>query len=136
MLIQRAGTGTIPPSVGGFATPCWESLAEVWDAAPVPSCATVTLGPATVELGHDDPEEYDSSLDVKDHEFGWDNEHPRREVEVGEFRMEWRPITNGQFYEYWKSAEGKVPMPKLWVMQDGQVMVSLLHASLIAVLGC
>jgi hypothetical protein len=55
---------------------------------------------------------------------------------VGEFRMEWRPITNGQFYEYWKSAKGKVPMPKLWVMQDGQVMVSLLHASLIVVLGC
>ena len=123
MLIQRAGTGTIPPSVGGFATPCWESLVEAWDAAPVPSCDTVTLGPATVELGHDDPEEDDSSLDVKDHELGWDNEHPRREVEVGEFRMEWRPITNGQFYEYWKSAEGKVPMPKLWVIQDGQVMV-------------
>ena len=128
MLIQRAGTGTIPPSAGGFTTPCWESLAEAWDAALVPSCATVTLGPATVVVGHDDPEKDDSSLDVKDHEFGWDNEHPRREVEVGELRMEWRPITNGQFYEYWKSAEGKVPMPKLWVVQDGQVMVRNLLA--------
>jgi formylglycine-generating enzyme required for sulfatase activity len=123
MLIQRAGSGTIPPSVGGFASPCWESLVEAWDAAPVPSCDTVALGPATVELGHDDPEEDDSSLDVKDHELGWDNEHPRREVEVAEFRIEWRPITNGQFYEYWKSAKGKVPMPKLWMIRDGQVLV-------------
>jgi len=124
MLIQRAGTGTIAPSVGGFATPCWESLAEVWDAAPLPPSATITLGPATVKLGHDDFEADDASLYVKDHEFGWDNEHPRREIDVGKFRIEWRPITNGQFYEYWKSAEGKVLMPKLWILQDGQVMVS------------
>lgn len=124
MLIQRAGTGTIPPSVGGFATPCWASLAEVWDAAPLPSSPTITLGPATVELGHDDFEADDASLDVRDHEFGWDNEHPQREIDVGEIRIEWRPITNGQFYEYWKSAEGKVLIPKLWIIQDSQVMVS------------
>jgi formylglycine-generating enzyme required for sulfatase activity len=124
MLIQRAGTGTIPPSVGGFATPCWESLAEVWNATPDPSSATVTVGPATVELGHNDFEAEDDSLDVKDHEFGWDNEHPKHKVDVSEFRIEWRPVTNGQFYEYWKAAEGKVPMPKSWVMQNGNVMVS------------
>ena len=124
MLLQRTGTGTIPPSVGGFATPCWESLAEAWDTAPDPSSATATLGPTTVELGHDDLETDDSSLDVKDHEFGWDNEHPRRDVEVGTYRIEWRPVSNGQFYEYWKTAEGKVPMPKSWVNQNGHVMVS------------
>lgn len=124
MLIQRAGTGTIPPSTGGFSTPCWESLAEVWDATPGLSNATVTLGPATVELGHDDFEAEDESLDVRDHELGWDNEHPKRKVDVGEFRIEWRPITNGQFYEYWKTSEGKIPIPKSWVMSNGDVMVS------------
>jgi formylglycine-generating enzyme required for sulfatase activity len=124
MLVQRAGTGTIPPSVGGFATPCWESQAEAWDAAPNRPNTVVALGPATVVLGHDDFEAGGTSLDVKEYEFGWDNEHPRREVEVGEFRIEWRPITNGQFFEYWKSAEGKVPMPKSWVTQDGEVLVS------------
>jgi len=129
MLIQRAGTGTIPPSVGGFSTPCWESLAEVWDAAPDPSSATVTLGPATIELGHDDFEADDASLDVRDHEFGWDNEHPRRKADVGEFRIGWRPITNGQFYEYWKAAEGKVKMPKSWVRHNGHVMVRTLYGS-------
>ena len=124
MLIQRAGNGTIPPSAGGFATPCWESLAELWDAAPNPTNAAVTLGPTSVELGHDDSEADDGSLDVRDHEFGWDNEHPRRKVEVGAYRIEWRPVTNGQFYEYWKAAEGKVLMPKSWMHQNGHVMVS------------
>ena len=126
MLIQRAGTGTIPPSVGGFATPCWESLAEVWNATPDPSNATVTLGPAAVELGVNDFEAEDDTLDVRDHEFVWDNEHPKHKVDVGEFRIEWRPITNGQFYEHWKAAEGKVPMPKSWAMQNGNVMASRL----------
>jgi formylglycine-generating enzyme required for sulfatase activity len=123
MLIQRAGTGTVPPSVGGFVTPCWDSLAEAWDATPAPNSATVTLGPTTVELGHDDYEAHDASLDVRDHEFGWDNEHPRRKVNVSEFRIEWRPVTNGGFYKFWKAAEGKVPVPKSWVMNNGNVMV-------------
>jgi formylglycine-generating enzyme required for sulfatase activity len=115
MLIQHAGTGTAPQSVGGFTTPCWESLAEAWDATPEPSSATVTLGPATVELGHDDLEASDASLNGKDH---------GHKADVGEFRIEWRPITNSQFHEYWKTSEGKVPMPKSWVVNDGNVMVS------------
>ena len=125
MLLQRAGTGTIPPSKSGFAIPPWESLASAWNAAPTPSSTTVTLGPATIELGHDDSEVDDASLDVKDHELGWDNEHPRRKVDLGEFRIEWRPVTNGQFYEFWKEAGEKVPMPKSWVMDVGDdIMVS------------
>ena len=124
MLLQRTGTGTIPPSVGGFATPCWESLAEAWDASPDPSSATVALGPTTVELGHDDFATDDVSLDVRDHEFGWDNEHPRCKVEVGAYCIEWRPATNGRFYDYWKEGEGRVSMPKSWVNQNGHVMVS------------
>jgi len=124
MLLQRTGAGTNAPSVGGFATPCWESLAEAWDASPDPSSTTVTLGPTTVELGHDDFETDDASLDVRGHEFGWDHEHPRRKVEVGTYRIEWQPVTNGQFYEYWKAAEGRVSMPKSWINQNGHVMAS------------
>ena len=124
MLIQRAGTGTIPPSVGGFSSPCWETLAEAWDAAPDPTTVAVTLGPATVELGHEDSEAEGESLDVRDHELGWDNEHPKHKIDVGEFRIEWRPVTNGQFYEYWKGSEGNVPVPKSWVIQNGDVKVS------------
>ncbi len=123
MLLQRAGTGTIPPSASGFAIPPWESLADAWNAALTPSSSTVALGPASIELGHDDLEADDASLEVKDHELGWDNEHPRHQVDVGKFRIEWRPVTNGQFYEFWKEAGGKVAMPKSWVMDGENTMV-------------
>lgn len=122
MLLQRAGTGTIPPP--GFVPPAWDILAESWNAAPAPSSRTVTLGPATVVLGHDDDEADDQSTDVAGHEFGWDNEHPRREVQVGAFRIEWRPVTNGEFYDFYRG-EGaeKVKYPASWVEVDGETHV-------------
>ncbi len=131
MLLQRAGTGTIPPSANGFTTPPWKILADAWNAAKTPASSTVTLGPATIELGHDDFEVDDASLDVKDHEVGWDNEHPRRRVVLGKFCIEWRPVTNGQFYEFWKEAGGKMPMPKSWVMDGDNIMVSTTFAPLL-----
>ena len=54
MLIQRAGTGMLPPP--GFAPPPWDALAAQWDAAPAPTTPTVQLGPCTLTLGHDDQE--------------------------------------------------------------------------------
>ncbi|KAJ7080553.1 hypothetical protein C8R44DRAFT_653560 [Mycena epipterygia] len=126
MLIQRAGSGTLPPP--GFAPPPWASLAETWNSAPEPVSATVTLGPATVTLGHDDNEaEDDAAGDVAGHEFGWDNEHPKREVHVEEFRIEWRPVTNGQFFKYYVSQGGKVAVPASWVQLDGEMHVRTLY---------
>lgn len=123
MLLQRAGTGTIPPS--GFAPPMWSILAEAWDAARQPAEATVTLGPTTIELGHDDDEANDDSTDVDGHEFGWDNEHPKRQVDVGEFTIEWRPVTNGEFYNFYKGeGKNKVQFPASWIEVDGEVRVS------------
>lgn len=127
MLLQRAGTGTLPPL--GFAPPDWTSLAAIWDSTPPPKSSTVTLGPATVTIGHDDDEAEDSlpekALDVAGHDFGWDNEHPKREVSVGEFRIEWRPVTNGQFYDFYKAHGGKgLQMPTSWVEQDDEMHVS------------
>ena len=115
MLLQRAGTGTIPPS--GFIPPAWDILAASWDAAPLPASRTVTLGPATVTLGHDDSEDADEEEngeeeDVNEHEFGWDNEHPSREVHVGAFRIEWRPVTNGEFWTFWQEQRQAVPTKK------------------------
>ncbi|KAI0028266.1 hypothetical protein K488DRAFT_89904 [Vararia minispora EC-137] len=132
MLLQRAGTGTIPPSASGFHLPPWESLAAGWAAAPKLSTPTVTLGPATVYLGHDDAEADDTRADGThvlydpDSELGWDNEHPRRAADVGEFRIEWRPVTNGQFFEFWNDRKDEIEMPKSWVEQDGAVMVRTL----------
>lgn len=122
MLLQRAGSGTIAPS--GFVPPIWDVLAASWDAAPIPSETTVTLGPATIELGHDDDEADDDSTDVDGHEFGWDNEHPKRQVQVGEFSIEWRPVTNGEFYAFWKKeGKEKVQFPASWIEINGDVMV-------------
>lgn len=126
MLLQRAGTGTIPPP--DFFKPNWESLTETWNEAPAPACETVTLGPATVTLGHDDAEAEDSHpakvRNVDGYEYGWDNENPKRNVEVQQFQISWRPITNGEFYEFYLG-DGKstVELPASWVVEDGVVQV-------------
>ncbi|OSD01960.1 hypothetical protein PYCCODRAFT_1368312 [Trametes coccinea BRFM310] len=127
MLIQRAGSGMLPPP--GFASPPWEALAAEWDTIPPPTTPTVTLGPCELVLGHDDQEPDDLlpalEHDVAEHEFGWDNESPRRVVQVGKFSVEWRPVTNAEFEAFWRGAgKGKVDMPASWVEEDGEVKVS------------
>lgn len=128
MLLQRAGTGTIPPP--GFAPPPWDSLKATWDAIPPPKSSTVTLGPTTISLGHDDLEAKDGDEDVNEdlenHEFGWDNESPRRTVGVGQFRISWRPITNGEFYRFYtEGGKDKVDLPASWVKEGGEIKVSI-----------
>ncbi|TRM69215.1 C-type lectin protein [Schizophyllum amplum] len=130
MLIQRAGTGTLPPP--GFTAPPWELLKAQWDATPAPATLTVALGPAEVTLGHEDAEGEDflpahAGQDLADHEFGWDNESPARRVSVGAFRAEWRPVTNGEFEAYWRAARGEVPMPMSWVEEDGEIKVRTMY---------
>lgn len=122
MLLRTVGQGTLPPS--GFTSPSWIALADSWDKAPLPPSSTVKLGPETIILGHDDYEGDDDSKDVQNHEFGWDNEHPQRKVEVGEFKIEWRPVSNGEFYEFYKAGgSNKVAFPKGWCLVDGEVFV-------------
>lgn len=125
--MQRAGTGTLPPP--GFTAPPWDLLVRQWHLTPPPCTLTVTLGPTTVVLGHDDSEAEDKlqdvSEDIEGHTFGWDNESPRRKVEVGAFRVDWRPVSNGEFEAFWKgSGRDKVGMPMSWVEEDGVVKVS------------
>ena len=126
MLIQRAGTGTLPPP--GFAIPPWSVLSAQWDAIPPPTLPTVTLGPCQITMGRDDTESDDLlpqyELDVAEHEFGWDNESPERVVEVRQFRAEWRPITNGEFLTFWKGMKGSIALPPSWVEVDGEIKVS------------
>lgn len=127
MLFQRAGTGTRPPA--GFTQPPWHILASQWDQAPLPQTPTVTLGPTTITLGHNDSEALDKLLthqhDVQNHIFGWDNESPARTVHIKQFKAEWRPITNGEFAEFLFDGmgKGKVSVPKSWVEEDGEFKV-------------
>ncbi|PSR72602.1 hypothetical protein PHLCEN_2v11526 [Hermanssonia centrifuga] len=129
MLIQRAGTGTLPPP--GFAAPAWAHLSTQWDTIPAPTTSSVTLGPCTLEMGHDDQEPQDLLSefegDVAGHEFGWDNESPKRSVVVGKFRVEWRPISNGEFLAFWKKMDGKVDMPASWVEEEREMKVRTLY---------
>ena len=122
MLLRSVRKGTLPPS--GFTPPPWSELVGSWDKAPLPPSSTVKLGPATITLGHDDLENEDASKEVEDHEFGWDNESPQRQVEVGEFRIEWRPVSNGEFYEFYKAGgSDKVAFPKNWCQIGDEVCV-------------
>lgn len=128
MLLQRAGTGTLPPPE--FIPPNWASLAEIWNSVPKAATLTVTLGPATVSIGHDDLEADDNdpikSLRVDGHEFGWDNESPKRVTHVEEFRIEWRPVTNGEFYDFYKSG-GQVNFPASWVKHNDEDCVRCIY---------
>lgn len=128
MLVRTAGQGTLPPY--GFTPPSWSSLADSWDNAPLPPSPTVKLGPETVTLGHDDFESEDTSKAAENHEFGWDNEHPKRQVDVGEFTIEWRPVSNGDFYEFYKAGGSeKVALPQSWCVVDNEVSVRVFLVS-------
>ncbi|KAF9453967.1 hypothetical protein P691DRAFT_657395 [Macrolepiota fuliginosa MF-IS2] len=124
MLLQRAGTGTRSPA--GFTQPPWHILASQWSQTPPPTTPTVTLGPTTLTLGHNDSEALDKlpihMHDVRNHIFGWDNESPVRTVHVGQFKAEWRPITNGEFAEFLLEGKGKgvVDVPTSWVEDEDE----------------
>ncbi|KAH7907883.1 C-type lectin protein [Hygrophoropsis aurantiaca] len=129
MLIQRAGTGTLPPP--GFTVPPWEALAAQWNQSiRPPSTPIVTLGPTTVTLGHDDSEGDDFTPGIADnvdgYSFGWDNESPARAVQVGQFRMHWRPISNAEYLAFWKATPG-VEMPPSWVQEGEEIKVRTLY---------
>ncbi|GLB42137.1 putative sulfatase-modifying factor enzyme 1 [Lyophyllum shimeji] len=130
MLIQRAGSGTLPPP--GFTPPPWELLARQWDAAPAPAVSTVLLGPATVSLGHEDSEGDDGlegiAEDMDGHVFGWDNENPTRTYEVATFRAEWRPVSNREYETFWrKDGACKARFPASWVEQDGEIKIRTMY---------
>ena len=126
MLIQRAGTGTLPPP--GFQTPDWAHLSMQWSQNPAATLPLPTLGPAQLVVGHDDSEGVDEDPllnaleDVVNHTYGWDNESPQRIVEVGAFKAEWRPVSNEEYMAFWEGS-GK-SMPKSWVKEDGEIKVS------------
>jgi hypothetical protein len=136
MLMQRAGTGMLPPP--GFTPPLFPLLAAQWNdptVFPLPSSPFAAIGPATVVLGHNDSEADDFVQGVERavdpaHAFGWDNESPERKAEVGQVRVEWRPITNAEFWTFWKENGDRVEMPENWVDVEGDIMVCISSLSL------
>lgn len=124
MLIQRAGSGTLPPP--SFAQPAFESLKEQWDKDyqefyNSSASGAVLISSGAVVLGHDDVEAEDATVPFDPrHDFGWDNEHPSRTVQLPSFRISWRPITNGEYFAHWSDpeknkGEDEIKMPASWV---------------------
>lgn len=137
MLIQRAYSdcsGTLPPP--GIHAPLWDELVKQWKAVPAPVRSSIELGPETISVGRDDREldDYivDESMDVKSHDFGWDNESPCRQVEVGRFRVDFRPITVKEFYEFWMGeidVKVSATLPANWAEDGGEMKVCVVWLS-------
>ena len=130
MLIQKAGDedGTRPPP--GIPPPDWEALEQKWSRRKETESnqeTKLTLGPCAVSIGHDDPETNDyeaqGPMYEEQHEFGWDKEHPKRIVNVKRFVIERKPISNGEYYQFWSTKNGANP-PASWIVGDSGVMVS------------
>ncbi|KAG9315838.1 histidine-specific methyltransferase [Chiua virens] len=132
MLLQRAGSGTIPPP--DFTPPPWESLLAFWNATPKPSSPTTVIEATTVTLGVDDIEAEDAlrPLDLKGHIFGWDNESPsRRYTGVGKDKVQlpasWVENDIGEIEV--RTFYGSVPMTTAW---DWPVLTSYDNLSIYA----
>ena len=123
MLIQKAGDpdGTQRPA--GFLPPVREVLArhDSWAEDHIGKpVATVSMEPSTISLGHNDSESDDLLSDIvdsTDHEYGWDNERPQREVKITKpVKIETRPILNGEYLAFWKEHRKGMDLPASWIM--------------------
>lgn len=126
MLVQSPNT-LPPPS----APAPWDS-AEFDGPLPKPSVADAAwihiepsaLSKAVLSLGHNDLESADlegKKCDLAS-PFGWDNEHPLVEPQVGKipgaFRIQSRQVTNGEFLAYLKATGYDDKVPESWSVKD------------------
>lgn len=81
----------------------------------------ISFDGGNVEIGIDELEETDISLAVPQSEinFGWDNEHPKRVVSVLPFELQSRPVTNGEYWLFWKDTdEDRHLFPAAWYFEN------------------
>ncbi len=108
MLIQSEKIAP-PPDV---KMPDFRALAAQAEVLGVPN-EWITVPQSVVELGMDDPE----NENIPTRYFGWDNEKPRRVVEVGAFAAKARPITVGEYTQY-LAETGVTQLPASWIDQN------------------
>lgn len=102
MLIQS--DKVLPPG----ASPDFASLAAKARREAVPN-EWIQVPSATLTLGLHDPDD-DLSFDRY---FGWDNEKPKRHIEVPSFESKARPLTNEDFARYLDQTQQRT-LPALW----------------------
>lgn len=84
---------------------------------------TLSFKTQTITVGHDDADTLDDETPFHPaHEYGWDVEHPKRELRVGAFKIDALPISNGEYLN-WLEKEGKTGdealVPASWAGQAG-----------------
>ncbi|GAW12131.1 hypothetical protein ANO14919_014890 [Xylariales sp. No.14919] len=103
LYIMLQSDKTLPPP--NVLTPDFRALARDAKLSRVEN-KWFDIPEQSVTLGLDDPED---DLDWDGH-FGWDNEKPRRHVNVHSFEAKGRPITNEEYAHYlYKTERGKIP---------------------------
>lgn len=131
----------IPPgkllAAPSFTKPDWAALARQWDRqVSAESRLTRNLlssyEASTISIGHDDFDHLDKSTPYDPAAtFGWDNESPKREVQVPAFKISLLPISNSDYLRFYKSAksddENKELLPGSWAqMEDGSFGIKVL----------
>ena len=85
----------------------------------------------TITVGHDDSDVLDDEAAFDPaHEYGWDVEHPKRELSVGAFKIDALPVTNGEYLEWLEKAgkEGdEALVPASWAGGKGARAVKTLY---------
>ncbi|KAL7749401.1 hypothetical protein RI367_005272 [Sorochytrium milnesiophthora] len=72
------------------------------------ACSThfISVPAQTIHVGMDDPEADDLDEDKPlPAQFGWDNEKPRRAVDVPAFHIQSRPVTVGEYHQFLRCME-------------------------------
>ncbi|KAL8687622.1 MAG: hypothetical protein Q9218_006259 [Villophora microphyllina] len=109
MLLQS--DKTLPPP---GPAPDFQALAQNAQEGAVPN-EWIKIPPTTLDIGLNDPEDDCNQPRY----FGWDNEKPRRKVEVAAFEAKARPLTNEDYVRYLCATDGHT-VPASWVyFSDG-----------------
>lgn len=88
-----------------------ETASSMLDRASI-----IVLEGGNVEIGHDDDEE---ALQPTASHFGWDNENPKRVVTVLPFKLQSRPVTNGEYWLFWKDTNfDQLLFPASWYLEN------------------
>ncbi|CAJ0844977.1 8704_t:CDS:2, partial [Entrophospora sp. SA101] len=86
------------------------TIDEAEAITPPPEAKLITIPKQTITAGHDDNEYKDDDGDEYynlSKAFGWDNESPRREINVESFKIHSRPVTNGEYLVFMRATVNK-----------------------------